>query len=221
MSFQAMSCLAGRIIVLLVFGCFVSGTTASQTPKARPPRAQIPTAAKSAGGQKGRVSRSIQENQRPVTKPQTVTREKYDPAKNVTTIDVPSMAVFGEQLDGLRMFVSFSYPGRTMQTPPDVITLILASTSAGARYEDDNQRSLLAWADGESLDFGRMQLFYTYRGLGYVTEGMKLAVPVKTFTQIMSAQQVRMKLGWSEFQLRESYLQALRDLAIRADSTLK
>jgi hypothetical protein len=131
------------------------------------------------------------------------------------------MLVFGEQLDGLRIFVSFSYPGRTMQTPPDVIIMILASTSAGARYEDDNQRNLLAWADGESLDLGAMQLFYTYRGLGYVTEGMKLAVPVKTFTQIMNAQQVKMKLGWSEFELRESDLHALRDLAIRADSTLK
>jgi hypothetical protein len=172
-------------------------------------------------GQKPRVSKSIQENQRPVAKPQTVTREKYDPAKNETTIDVPSMLVSGEQLDGLRMFVSFSYHGRTMQTRPDVITLILASTSASARYEDDNQRSLLAWADGESLDLGAMQLFYTYRGLGYVTEGMKLAMPVKTFTQIVDAQQVKMKLGWSEFHLQESQLHALRDLAIRADSTLK
>jgi hypothetical protein len=214
-----MSCLVGRIIVLLALGCFICGTTASQTPKAKHPRAQIPTAAKSAGGQKRRVSQPAQESLG--AKPQTVTREKYDPAKNETTIDVPSMLVFGEQLDGLRMFVSFSYPGRTMQTPPDVITLILASTSAGARYEDDNQRTLLAWADGESLDLGAMQLFSTYRGLGYVTEGMKLAIPVKIFTQIMSAQQVKMKLGWSEFQLRESQLHALRDLAIRANSTLK
>jgi len=131
------------------------------------------------------------------------------------------MLVFGEQLDGLRMFVSFSYHGRTMQTLPEVITLILASTSAGARYDDDNQRNLLAWADGENLNLGAMQLFYTYRGLGYVTEGMKLAMPVKTFTQIMTAQQVKMKLGWSEFQLRESHLEALRDLGSRADSTMK
>lgn len=207
-----MSCLVGRIIVLFALGCFICGTTASQNPKSKRPRRQIHT---------GTVSQAAQQNQRPVTKPQTVTREKYDPAKNETTIDVPSMLVFGEQLDGLRMFVSFSYPGRTMQTPPEVITLIMASTSAGARYEDDNQRTLLAWADGESLDLGAMQLFYTYRGLGYVTEGMKLAVPVKTFTQIMNAQQVKMKLGWSKFDLRESDLHALRDLAIRANSTLK
>jgi len=204
--------LVGRIVVLLALASFISGPTVSQNSKSKRPRRQIHTGTELPAGQ---------QNQRPVTKPQTVTREKYDPAKNETTIDVPSMPVFGEQLDGLRMFVSFSYPGRTMQTPPDVITLILASTSAGARYEDDNQRSLLAWADGESLDLGAMQLFYTYRGLGYVTEGMKLAVPVKTFTQIMSAQQVRMKLGWSEFHLQESQLHALRDLAIRADSTPK
>ncbi len=204
--------LVGRIVVLLALASFISGPTVSQNSKSKRPRRQIHTSTELPAGQ---------QNQRPVTKPQTVTREKYDPAKNETTIDVPSMPVFGEQLDGLRMFVSFSYPGRTMQTPPDVITLILASTSAGARYEDDNQRSLLAWADGESLDLGAMQLFYTYRGLGYETEGMKLAVPVKTFTQIMSAQQVKMKLGWSEFHLQESQLYALRDLAIRADSTLK
>lgn len=204
--------LVERIVVLLALASFISGPTVSQNSKSKRPRRQIHTGTELPAGQ---------QNQRPVTKPQTVTREKYDPAKNETTIDVPSMPVFGEQLDGLRMFVSFSYPGRTMQTPPDVITLILASTSAGARYEDDNQRSLLAWANGESLDLGAIQLFYTYRGLGYVTEGMKLAVPVKTFTQIMSAQQVRMKLGWSEFHLQESQLHALRDLAIRADSTPK
>jgi hypothetical protein len=204
--------LVGRIIVLLALASFLSVPTISQNSKSKRPRRQIHTGTELPAGQ---------QNQRTVTKPQTVNREKYDPAKNETTIDVPSMAVFGEQLDGLRMFVSFSYPGRTMQTPPDVITLILASTSAGARYEDDNQRTLLAWADGESLDLGAMQLFYTYRGLGYVTEGMKLAVPVKTFTQIMSAQQVKMKLGWSEFQLRESHLHALRDLASGLNSTLK
>jgi hypothetical protein len=204
--------LVGRIMVLLALASFISGPTVSQSSKSKHPRRRIHA---------GTVSQAGQQNQRPVTKPQTVTREKYDPAKNETTIDVPSMLVFGEQLDGLRIFVSFSYPGRTMQTPPDVIIMILASTSAGARYEDDNQRNLLAWADGESLDLGAMQLFYTYRGLGYVTEGMKLAVPVKTFTQIMNAQQVKMKLGWSEFELRESDLHALRDLAIRADSTLK
>jgi hypothetical protein len=97
----------------------------------------------------------------------------------------------------------------------------VASSSTSPKYEDTNQQNLTAWVDGQSLDFGRMQLFYTYRGLGYVTEGMKLAVPVKTFTQIVNAQQVKLKLGWSEFQLRESQLEALRDLGRRADSTNK
>lgn len=218
---QSISCLVGRIIALLALACLISRLTVSQTPGSKRPRVQTRTAAVNAAGQKPRASQPGQQNQPPVSKPQTVTREKYDPVKNETTVDVPSMLVFGEQLDGLRMFVSFSYPGRTMQAPPEVITLILASTSTSPRYEDDDQRNLLAWADGESLDFGRMQLFYTYRGLGYVTEAMKLAMPVKTFTQIMNAQQVKMKLGWSEFQLRESALHALRDLASRADSTLK
>ena len=157
--------------MLLALASFISGTTASQNAKSKRPRRQTHT---------GTVSQAAQQNQRPVTKPQTVTREKYDTAKNETTIDVPSMLVFGEQLDGLRMFVSFSYPGRMMQAPPEVITLVLASTSTSPKYEDDNQRNLLAWADGQGLDLGAMQLFYTYRGLGYVTEGMKLAVPVKT-----------------------------------------
>ena len=204
--------LVGRIIVLLALASFISGPTVSQNSKPNSPRRQI---------HPGTVSQAGQQNQRPVTKPQTVTREKYDPAKNETKIDVPSMAVFGEQLDGLRMFVSFSYPGRMMQTPPDVITLILASTSAFARYADDDQRNLTAWADAESLDLGKMQLFYTYRGLGYVTEGMKVVMPNKTFKRLAAAEQVKMKLGWSEFQLRESHLHALRDLARRADSTLK
>ena len=74
-------------------------------------------------------------------------------------------------------------------------------------------------ADGESLDFGRMQLFY--RGLGYVTEGMKVSVPARTFAQITNAQQVKMKLGPAEFRLRDPQLIALRDLGRRSDSNRK
>jgi hypothetical protein len=210
-----------RIIVPLILCCVLVGSAAGQNPQAKHPKRQIRTAAGNARGQKPRIAQPKQQNQLPITKPQTVTREKYDPAKNETTIDVPSMLVFGEQLDGLRMFVSFSYPGRTIQTPADAITLILASTSAFSKYSDDDQRNLTAWADGESLDFGRMHLFYSYRGLGYVTEGMKVSVPAKTFAQIANAQQVKMKLGPAEFRLRDSQLIALRDLGRRADSTWK
>jgi hypothetical protein len=208
--------LAGGSIVLLAFSCLLSEAP-GQTPKSKHPKAQVTTTAAGAGGQKPRVSQPVPESL--VARTQTVTREKYDPAKNETTIDVPSMLVFGEHLDGLRMFVSFSFPGRKMQTPPDVITLILASTLTSPKYEGDDQHELTAWADGTTVNFGRMQLFYTYRGLGYLTEGMKLAVPVKTFTQIVNAQQVKLKLGWSEFQLRESHLEALRELGRRADAT--
>jgi hypothetical protein len=174
-----------------------------------------------AGDQKSRGSQPKPESAPLVATAQTVTREKYDPAKNETTIDVPSMLVFGEHLDGLRMFVSFSYPGRKMQAPPAVITLILASTSTSPKYEDADQRNLTLSANGESLNVGKMQLFYTYRGLGYVTEGMRLTIPLTTFVQIVNAQQVKMKLGWSEFQLRESHLEALQDLGRRADFTNK
>jgi hypothetical protein len=206
-------------MVLVALVCFHYEATPSQKPKSKHPRAQIPTTAVGVWGQNPRVSQPVRGNL--VAGTQTVTREKYDPAKNESTIDVPSMLVFGEQLNGLRMFVSFSFPGRKMPATPEVVTLILASTSKSPKYEDGDQRDLTAWADGETVNFGRMQLFYTYRGLGYVIEGMKLAVPVKTFTQIVNAQQVKMKLGWSEFQLRESHLEALRDLGRRADSTNK
>jgi hypothetical protein len=220
MSCPSISDPVGRIIVLFVLGCSISLTTVGQNSRSRRPRGQIRTAV-NAGDQKSRASQPKPESARLTATAQTVTREKYDPAKNETTIDVPSMQVFGEQLDGLRMFVSFSFPGRKMQGSPDAVTLIVASSSTSPKYEDTNQRNLTAWADGQSLDFGRMQLFYTYRGLGYVTEGMKLAVPVKTFTQIVNAQQVKLKLGWSEFQLRESHLDALRELGRRADAKNK
>jgi len=210
-----------RIIVPLILCCVLVGSETGQNPQAKHPKRQIRTAAGNARGQKPRIAQPKQQNQLPIVKPQTLTREKYDPAKNETTIDVPSMLVSGEQLDGLRMFVSFSYPGRTMQTPPDMITLILASTSAFSKYSDDDQRNLTAWADGESLDFGRMQLFYSYRGLGYVTEGMKVSVPARTFAQIANAQQVKMKLGPAGFRLRDSQLIALRDLGRRTDSNRK
>jgi hypothetical protein len=57
-----------------------------------------------------------------------------------------------------------------------------------------------------------MKRFHISAGLGYVTESLQLAVPSKTFLQITHANQVKMKLGSTEFHLRENQLEALCEI---------
>ena len=74
-----------------------------------------------------------------------------------------------------------------------------------------NQRQLLVVADGETLRLGQMKLVSQSVDM-LMTEVLEVAVPYAVFTKIAGAQVVEMKVGNSQFELRQQNLAALRDL---------
>ena len=74
-----------------------------------------------------------------------------------------------------------------------------------------NQRQLSVVADGETLRLGQMKLVGQSVDL-LMTEELEITMPYAVFTKIVRAQLVEMKVGNSEFELRQQNLAALRDL---------
>ena len=74
-----------------------------------------------------------------------------------------------------------------------------------------NQRQLSVVADGETLRLGQMKLVSQSVDT-LMTEVLEVAVTYAVFTKIVRAQVVEMKVGTTEFELRQQNLAALRDL---------
>ena len=83
------------------------------------------------------------------------------------------------------------------------------------RYWDQrhplNQRQLSVVADRETLRFGQMHLV-SQSADTLMTEVMEVTMPYAVFVKIARAQVVKMKVGNTEFELRQQNLDALRDL---------
>ena len=74
-----------------------------------------------------------------------------------------------------------------------------------------NQRQLSVVADGETLKLGQMKLVSQSVDT-LMTEELEVTMPYAVFTKIVRAQFVEMKVGNTEFELRQQNLAALRDL---------
>jgi len=55
-------------------------------------------------------------------------------------------------------------------------------------------------------------------GMGYVLEHMHFYVPIRAFLIIANAKSVEGRLGTTEFKIKSSQLEAIRDLASRMKS---
>src|SRR5919202_7003394 len=81
----------------------------------------------------------------------------YDRVKDVTTVRLSPMQVYGEPLtsrnyvggDEARFYASFTYSGRTLNGRPERVLFSLISTAEGWKYTDF--RKLTAVVDGKRL----------------------------------------------------------------------
>ena len=74
-----------------------------------------------------------------------------------------------------------------------------------------NQRQLSVVTDGETLRLGQMRLVSQSVDT-LMTEVLEVDAPYAIFTKMVRAQVVEMKVGETEFELRQQNLDALRDL---------
>lgn len=153
----------------------------------------------------------------------------YDRIKKLTTVSIIPMQVYGEPLSSSRYIgsdqanfsASFTHLGRTLRAHPKRVLFSLTSTSQDWKYSDF--RKLSALVDGRRINLGPMEHVpsFTVRASAnansddYISQGIDISVPYKTFLRIANGERVRIRMGPREFKLTKNHLEALRDLAVR------
>lgn len=153
----------------------------------------------------------------------------YDQIKKLTTVSLIPMQVYGKALissqyvgrDQASFSASFTHVGRTLRAQPKRVLFSLTSTSHDWKYSDF--RKLSALVDGRRLNLGPMEHVpsFTVRASAnansddYISQGIDISVPYKTFLRIANGEKVRIRMGPREFNLTKNHLEALRDLAVR------
>jgi hypothetical protein len=152
---------------------------------------------------------------------------RYDQAKEITTVRLIPMQVYGEPLasskyvgsDEASFNASFTYSGRTLRAQPKRVLLSLISTSEDWKYTDF--RKLTALVDGKRLKLGPLEYVPSFtvnaaansKTDDYISQEIAISLPFETFVRIANGKQVQIRMGPREFDLEKNHLEALRDLA--------
>ena len=153
----------------------------------------------------------------------------YDQIKEITTVRLYPMQVYGEPLassqyigsDEASFNASFTYSGRTLRAQPKRVLFSLISTSQDWKYTDF--RKLTALVDGRRLTLGPLEHVPSFtvnasanpNSDDYIRQGIAVSLPYKTFLRIANGKKVHIRMGPREFELGKNHLEALRDLATR------
>jgi hypothetical protein len=151
----------------------------------------------------------------------------YDQVKEITTVRLIPMQVYGEPLasakyvgsDEARFNASFTYWGRTLRAQPKRVLFSLISTSQDWKYTDF--RKLTALVDGKRLKLGPLEHVPSFtvnvpansNSDDYISQEIAISLPYETFARIANGKQVQIRMGPREFELEKNHLEALRDLA--------
>jgi hypothetical protein len=142
---------------------------------------------------------------------------KYDGFKNETILTLNKMRITcgstkGNFKDACVSFVaSLHCPGIQLDYVRYANLQLIFQTKDWDQRHPLNQRQLSVVTDGETLRLGQMKLVSQSVDT-LMTEVLEVAVPYAVFTKIARAQVVEMKVGNTEFELRQQNLAALRDL---------
>lgn len=150
----------------------------------------------------------------------------YDQVKNITTVHLNPLQVYGEPLastnykgaDEARLYASFTFPGRHLRARPRRVLISLVSTSEDWKYTD--YRHAIALVDGERLKLGGLVRLpsFTIRGLAdsesqdNTRQEIAISLTLRTFLRIAEGKEVRIRMGPREFKLGANHLGALREL---------
>jgi hypothetical protein len=153
----------------------------------------------------------------------------YDQVKEITTVRLNPMQVYGEPLassqyvggDEASFDASFSYSGQTLRAQPKRILFSLTSTSQNWKYTDFPK--LTALVDGKLLNLGPLEQLPSFsvnpsantNSDDYISQGITVSLTYKTFLRIANGNKVQIRMGPRQFDLVGNHLEALRYLATR------
>ncbi len=145
---------------------------------------------------------------------------KYDGFTHETTITLKKMRVTCGRMKGnfkdacVSLVAKLHCPGIQLDYVRQASLQIIFQTDDWDQRHSLSQRDLSVVADGVTYRLGRM----TLAGLStdtLMTETLEVTLPYATFVKIAKAEVVEMKVGPSQFELRQQNIVALRDMANR------
>jgi len=151
----------------------------------------------------------------------------YDKAKDQTTVVMDWYRVYAglylkERHNRLDIQAAFVYPGHVLSSTPEALWFgIRVGKEGGPLFKAKETPELTAVVDGETISLGKALLVKGKTWLdSETTTQLSFAQLSARFTyqgllRIVRAKKVAMKVGQLQFDLRESNLEALRDLASR------
>ena len=142
---------------------------------------------------------------------------KYDGFRHETVLTLNKMRITcgnvkGNFKDACVSFVaSLHCPGVQLDYVRYANLQLIFQTKDWDQRHPLNQRQLSVVTDGETLRLGQMKLVSQSVDT-LMTEVLEVAVPYAVFTKMVRAEVVEMKVGNTEFELRQQNVAALRDL---------
>ncbi len=159
----------------------------------------------------------------------------YDKGKDQTTIVMDWNTVYrglpedkhSNSLDApinrLDIHAGFIFSGRVLSSPPEVVEFgIKVGNAGGAKFKKSDAPELTAVVDGQLISLGnatvvksRTSVLLTETSSQYSFAQLSASFTFRGLQRIAQAKKVIMKVGQLQFELKESNLEALRDLASR------
>ncbi|MBV9211800.1 MAG: hypothetical protein JOZ52_14260 [Acidobacteria bacterium] len=145
----------------------------------------------------------------------------YDKEKDETKVELKRMSVSVVTFPNdpqLHLTAYFTYAGKNRSKPESVVLGFVAfSINHVWKFKED--RELVAMLGDEKLKLGSAELLDSSNKSDYVKEVMAMYVPFDAFVRIVNFDQnrVNLQLGNVKFELKKNELEALRDLASRAE----
>jgi hypothetical protein len=133
----------------------------------------------------------------------------YDWERNRTMVMISPLEVHNAEGNNIRMRAGFILSGKGIAKPPN-ITLTFFSYASERTYADD--RALKIFLDGkEVLSSVAHYLSGNKDGKVYVIT-VTQEIPYEMFLRLINSKSIKMRIGPTEFELKQSDIEALRDL---------
>ena len=145
---------------------------------------------------------------------------KYDGFNHQTIISLKKMKITCGSLRGnfkeacVSLTATLHCPGIQLDYVREASLQVIFQTKDWDQRHSLEQRDLSVVADGQTYRLGRMRLSSQSTDT-LMTETLDVVIPYQVFVKIAKAEVVEMKVGPSQFQLREENILALRDMANR------
>ncbi|MCY7374658.1 MAG: hypothetical protein LH472_01640 [Pyrinomonadaceae bacterium] len=145
----------------------------------------------------------------PVLKEVGQAKVTYNERKNEVVAQTTSLQVFGKFLDGIRIQARFATQGKKV-VKPEKITLGISAAAKDRTYVDD--RSIKILMSEREIVNGTTKFDKAVSDGRVIIASLEQELSYDLFVKITKSKKIKMQIGRTEFELKESDIEAFRDL---------